>query len=127
MEKVVAIGVGMTKIKATFERGLRDLFSSAALEAIEDANNPEVKALFVGNMSASKLGQQSNLGPLLAEYGGLGNIPATRIEGACGSGGAAMVEGYSAVASGLYPPPPNRSNRPFVDPFLLNSLILLPK
>jgi len=45
--------------------------------------------------------EQENLGALIADWAGLGNIPAVKIEAACASGGTAVQEGVKAVLSGL--------------------------
>ncbi|MHA1713772.1 MAG: thiolase domain-containing protein [Candidatus Ranarchaeia archaeon] len=100
--KVVVIGAGMTKVKTVYNQGIRDIFADASQSALEDATVSQVDVLFLGNMNASRLSGQANLGAICAEAAGLGNIPAIHIEGACGSGGLAVIEGYRAVASGLY-------------------------
>ncbi len=59
------------------------------------------QALFVGNMLAPNLSNQAHLGALLADYAGLIGIEAATIEAAGASGGAALRQGYIAVASGM--------------------------
>lgn len=102
MRDVFVIGVGMTKIKAYWEKSLRNLFAEASIKAIEDANGISPDAIFIGNMAAGELDKQANLGVYLAEYAGLKEIPAIRVESACGSGGAAFHAAYLGVASGMY-------------------------
>jgi acetyl-CoA C-acetyltransferase len=52
-------------------------------------------------MLAPNLSNQAHLGVLLADYAGLLGIEAATIEAAGASGGAALRQGYLAVASGL--------------------------
>lgn len=101
MRKVYIVGVGLTKVSRHYDKGLKELFAEAAWRAIEDAGGTMPNALVVGNETSSSLQDQDNLGAYLADYGGLGRIPAFKIEAACGSGGAAFYVGFSLVASGL--------------------------
>jgi acetyl-CoA C-acetyltransferase len=57
--------------------------------------------LLVGNMLAPNLSNQAHLGVLLADYAGLLGIEAVTIEAAGASGGAALRQGYFAIASGM--------------------------
>jgi len=101
MRRVYVVGVGLTKVSRHYDKGLKELFAEAAWKAIEDAGNVMPKALVVGNETSSSLQDQDNLGAYLADYGGLGRIPAFKVEAACGSGGTAFYVGFSLVASGL--------------------------
>ena len=87
------------------ETSFRDLFIQAGALALEDANlaGAHVDELFVGNMSAGRFIEQEHIGALIADYSGLAteNIPATRVEAACASGGLAVRQGFNAVASGM--------------------------
>lgn len=67
-----------------------------------DASPGEVNALFVGNMTAGMLGQQQQLGGLIADYAGVSGIEAVNIEAACASGAAAARIGYLTVAAGVH-------------------------
>jgi acetyl-CoA C-acetyltransferase len=55
----------------------------------------------VGNMLAPTLSNQAHLGALLADYAGLLGIEAVTVEAAGASGGAALRQGYLAIASGM--------------------------
>lgn len=102
MGKVYIVGVGLTKVGRFFGKGLRELFAEAASKALEEIGDENVQALIVGNMMSSSLSEQDSLGSLLADYAGLGKIPAFKVEAACGSGGVAVYTGYSLIASGLF-------------------------
>ncbi|AIU68949.1 acetyl-CoA acetyltransferase [Thermococcus eurythermalis] len=101
MRKAVIIGAGMTPVGEHWKLGLRDLAVEALLNAMDDAGIDKVDSLYVGNMISGPLVEQENLGALIADWAGLGNIPAVKIEAACASGGAAVQEGVKAVLSGL--------------------------
>ena len=102
MSKTYIVGIGLTKIGRFFGKGLRKLFAEAASKALEEIGNENIQALIVGNMMSSSLSEQDNLGALLADYAGLGKIPAFKVEAACGSGGVAVYTGYSLIASGVF-------------------------
>ncbi|CAI1493037.1 MULTISPECIES: thiolase domain-containing protein [Thermococcus] len=101
MRKAVIIGAGMTPVGEHWKLSLRDLAVEALLKAMEDAGVDKVDSLYVGNMVSGPFVEQENLGALIADWAGLGNIPAVKIEAACASGGAAVQEGVKAVLSGL--------------------------
>lgn len=101
MRKVAIINYGLTKVDKHWRKSLRELFGDAAKAALKDARVPGLDALIVGNMCASDLSDQNNIGALLADYLGITPSLAYRVEAACGSGGAAILAAYSAVASGM--------------------------
>jgi acetyl-CoA C-acetyltransferase len=101
MTEVVIAGIGQTDVGEHWEIGLRDLALAAIQEAIRDAGGLKPQSLFVGNMLAQNLSNQAHLGVLLADYAGLLGIEAVTIEAAGASGGAALRQGYFAIASGL--------------------------
>ncbi|MBU0586370.1 thiolase domain-containing protein [Candidatus Micrarchaeota archaeon] len=104
MRRVAIIGVGMTKFGEHWEKGFRELVIEAGLKAITDAGlqGNEISAGYVGNMASGSLIGQEHVGALIADQMGLNPIPITRVEAACASGGAALRQGYLAVASGLH-------------------------
>ncbi|MHA1917441.1 MAG: thiolase C-terminal domain-containing protein [Candidatus Ranarchaeia archaeon] len=102
MSKVYITGISLSKIGTYFEKELTDLFLDPAHNAIKEVDNAKIEALFVGNMAVSETESQLNVGALLADSAGLGNIRAIRIESAGSSGGEAIAEGYSAIASGQF-------------------------
>ncbi len=102
MRKVAVLSYGMTKVDKHWRKSLRELYGDAAKNALSSVSIPSIDALIVGNMCASDLSDQNNIGALLADYLGITPSMAYRIEAACGSGGAAILGAYTAVASGLY-------------------------
>ena len=101
MTEVVIAGIGQTEVGEHWEIGLRDLGFAAMQKAIQNAGGLKPQSLFVGNMLAPNLSNQAHLGVLLADYAGLLGIEAVTIEAAGASGGAALRQGYLAIASGL--------------------------
>ena len=101
MTEVVIAGIGQTEVGEHWDIGLRELAFAAMQDAIKDSGVLKPQALFVGNMLAPNLSNQAHLGVLLADYAGLLGIEAVTVEAAGASGGAALRQGYLAVASGM--------------------------
>ncbi len=101
MTEVVIAGIGQTEVGEHWEIGLRDLAFDAIREAIKDSGGLKPQALYVGNMLAPNLSNQAHLGALLADYAGLTGVEAITVEAAGASGGAALRQGYLAIASGM--------------------------
>ena len=101
MTEVVIAGIGQTEVGEQWEIGLRELAFAAIQAAVRDAGGLKPQSLFVGNMLAPNLSNQAHLGVLVADYAGLLGIEAVTIEAAGASGGAALRQGYLAVASGM--------------------------
>ncbi len=102
MRDVAVIGVGMNRWGELWEKSLRDIWTEAALEAVDDAGVDRVDAMYVGCMSGGLFVGQEHLGALLADQLGMGPIPGTRVESACASGGLAFRQAWMDVASGLH-------------------------
>lgn len=101
MTDIVIAGIGQTEVGEHWDIGLRELAFAAIEEAVKDSGGLRPQALFVGNMLAPNLSNQAHLGALLADYAGLAGIEAVTVEAAGASGGAALRQGYIAVASGM--------------------------
>jgi acetyl-CoA C-acetyltransferase len=101
MTEVVIAGVGQTEVGEHWEIGLRELAFEAISQAVKDSGGLRPQSMFVGNMLAPNLSNQAHLGALLADYSGLTGIEAVTVEAAGASGGAALRQGYLAVASGM--------------------------
>lgn len=101
MTDVVIAGIGQTEVGEHWEIGLRELAFTAIQEAVKDSGGLKPQSLFVGNMLAPNLSNQAHLGVLLADYAGLLGIEAVTVEAAGASGGAALRQGYLAIASGM--------------------------
>jgi acetyl-CoA C-acetyltransferase len=89
MRKVAVLGIGQTQVGEHWERSLRELAGEAVFAAMTDAGLEHVDALFVGNMLSGSLNRQENLGGLIADWAGLWEAEAVKVETACSSGGSA--------------------------------------
>ncbi len=101
MTDVVIAGIGQTEVGEHWEISLRDLALDAIQDALKDSGGLKPQALFVGNMLAPNLSNQAHLGALITDYAGLTGIEAITVEAAGASGGAALRQGYLAIASGM--------------------------
>ncbi|QGQ45562.1 thiolase domain-containing protein [Metabacillus sediminilitoris] len=101
MRNVSVIGTGMTKF-GKHEASVKSLALAACREALLEAGSPKVDAIYVGNFLGGLLSGQEIIGSILAKELGLGPIPATKMEGACASGGIAFRHAYHMIASGVH-------------------------
>ncbi len=101
MTDIVIAGIGQTEAGEHWGISLRELAYKAIKTAIDDSGRLKPQALFVGNMLSLNLSNQAHLGALLADHAGLTGIEAITVEAAGASGGAALRQGYFAIASGM--------------------------
>jgi acetyl-CoA C-acetyltransferase len=101
---VSIISAGLSKFGKLDGLYAREIFAEAAKEAFDRCPKldpkKDIQALFVGHMGES-YEHQGHTGATVADWAGLLPIPATRVEAACSSSGAAMRAGIYAVLSGL--------------------------
>ena len=105
MREVVVLGVGMTPFGVHNDLSLRELFSMAALDAMDASGigPKEVEGLFVGQCLGVFEEGQANIAPFLASDLGLPTeAPASRFEGACASATVAIRHGALMVAGGAH-------------------------
>lgn len=99
------VGAGMSKFGAFPEKNSRDLFVDAYKDMVKSVDKGfdvgAVEAIYIGNFSSDLFEHQAHLAPLLTDAVGLIPCPATRVEGACASGGLAIRQAAIAIASGL--------------------------
>ncbi len=109
MADVVIAGIGELPVGEHWDYSLREMGVKAMQAAMEDSGGLRPQALYVGNMLAANLSHQAHLGTLLVDHGGLffddgphkAGIEASSIEAGGASGGAALRQGFIAVASGF--------------------------
>ena len=101
MTEVVIAGIGQTPVGEHWDRSLRSLAVAAIRDALKDSGGLNPQALIVGNMLAPNLSNQAHLGALIADYANLTGIEAMTTEASGASGGAALRQGYLAIASGM--------------------------
>jgi acetyl-CoA C-acetyltransferase len=100
MRSVAIIGIGQTIISEHWDRSIRQIAAEAAIATLKDARRESADGLYVGNMMSGSINSQNNLGALVADWAGLKDIGAIKVEAACASGAAAFRSGLMAVASG---------------------------
>ena len=91
----------MNKWGELWDTSLRELYTEAALAAMDDAGVARVDSMYIGCMSSGLFTGQEHLSSLMADYTGMAGTPATRVESACNSGGVALRQGFIEVASGM--------------------------
>lgn len=101
MREVAIVGVGMTRFGELWESPLRNMFTEAALAAIDDAGVDHIDSMYVGAMSSGLFIHQEHIASLLADYLGVAGIPSTRVESACASGGIAVRLAVIEVGAGV--------------------------
>jgi acetyl-CoA acetyltransferase len=96
------IAVGASPLGKTDLPG-RDLFSTALAEAFEDLPDPAdvVDGLYVGAQS-ERYENQIMQGTLLAEWAGLRNVPAERVEACAAAGALALKNAVRDVRGGVH-------------------------
>ena len=101
--KVAILGVGTTKFGENWDKNLRQLAIEAGTKAIMDAGirGRDLDAIYVGNMSAGRFVGQEHVAAMVSGELGL-SIPASRIEGACASGGLALRQALFSILSGQH-------------------------
>ncbi|MFC2040443.1 propanoyl-CoA acyltransferase [Chloroflexota bacterium] len=104
MRKVAIVGVGMTDFTGAQPKTEVELFSEAAMDAIQESNiSPKnIQALMVGNVLGDFAEGQGMVQAFAADNIGCGGLPATRYEGACASASMAIRDAFMWVASGFY-------------------------
>jgi len=103
---VALVGAGMSKFGAFPGKNSRELFVEAFQDmtaSVDKGFDPSaIEAAYIGNFSSELFEGQGQTAPIMTDWVGLTPIPATRVEGACASGGLAVRQGILAIASGLY-------------------------
>jgi len=98
---VYITGIGQLKVEKQSELSLREMGAKAIKAAMADAGIETADALYMGNMLSGMISHQQQLAPIVASEAGLNGIEAVTLEAACGSGGAALRNGFMSVMSGM--------------------------
>jgi acetyl-CoA C-acetyltransferase len=102
MREVAVIGVGMTKFGRHEVKSQLELFAEAAMDAINGSGlkSKDIEALFLGNANGDiNEGITIPASHAAAEVG-MNHIPAIKLEGACASGTAAIINAFMWIAAG---------------------------
>lgn len=100
MREVYIVGIGQTRVGELWERSLRSLAVEAIRKALADAHDPQAQGLYIGNMMASTISGQANLGALLVDWAHLGHVEGPTFEAAGASGGVALHHAFMTIAAG---------------------------
>lgn len=94
----------MTKFGSLGRVTSRELATAASMEAMQDAGitPTDVEGVYFGLLSGDIFEHQMHTAPSIPDYLGMNNIPSTRVEAACASGGLAAKHAILSVASGLH-------------------------
>jgi acetyl-CoA C-acetyltransferase len=104
LRKVAIVGTGDTPFTFAIEKTSIELFSEAAMDAINEAKlrPKDIQALYLGNCLGDFSEGQAMIQSYAANDIGAFHIPATRFEGACASSSLAVRDAFIWVASGYY-------------------------
>jgi acetyl-CoA C-acetyltransferase len=104
--KVAVIGVGMIRFGELFDKSLENMIQEAYLNCLKNVDKgidpKEIKAAWFGQWSGGFIGQGAQSGHSLTSMLGNRNIPCTRLENACPTGGDTFRHACLGVASGMY-------------------------
>lgn len=102
MRDVFIAGIGSTAFGRHAGQSIESLAVGAAVDALIEStvDREQVGALYLGNFISGPLNGKEVLAGIVADRIGLPNIPCTKVEGACASGGIAFRHACLAVASG---------------------------
>lgn len=102
MRDVIIAGIGSTVFGRHAGTPIEQLGVKAAAQALLDSGieRERIGALYLGNFISGPLNGKEVLAGIVADQLGLPNIPCTKVEGACASGGIAFRHAWLAVASG---------------------------
>ncbi|MDP8238973.1 MAG: thiolase domain-containing protein [Candidatus Hatepunaea meridiana] len=101
MREVAVVGIGMHKWGELWGMSIRDMFTIAARNAMDDAGVNNIDSMYIGCMSGGLFAGQEHLASLMADYLGVLPAAAARVESACASAGLAVRQGWMEVASGI--------------------------
>ncbi|TYL36535.1 3-ketoacyl-CoA thiolase [Natronococcus pandeyae] len=95
-------GVASTPFGEHPDSSTRELFTDAALEALEDASLSvhDVEELYAGNFIGDVTDDQGHVGAMLADYLGARQAASMRTESACASASSAARSGAQAIGAG---------------------------
>ena len=102
MREVAVIGAGIGSRWGRYTGSLIEMMAESSLAAIDDAGTDDIDAVYVANMGAGRINNQTALGSALIDYLNLFPAVGASIENGPASGATAARFGYMAIASGLH-------------------------
>ena len=101
---VAIIGGAVSQFGQFESLNSRDLVYQAFTETVNSVDKgfdpSEIDELFIGYFTNDSFEGQAHLGHLIADWLGLTPLPASRIEGACASGGLAFRQAVNSIKAG---------------------------
>ena len=101
MKEIAVIGIGITKFGELWEKSLRDIAVESAMNCLDDSGIDRIDSINIGCMSSGLFNGQEHLASMIADYLGRLDIPSTRVESACVSGGLAVRNACLEIAAGV--------------------------
>jgi acetyl-CoA C-acetyltransferase len=103
MRPVAVVAVGKTPFGAFPDRGLLSLAVEAGGNCLGNARllPAQVQSFYLGNFAGPSFAGQNHLAPYVSMALGIRDVPSTRIEAACASGGSAFFHAWAEVAAGI--------------------------
>lgn len=101
MRNVYAIGIGITSF-SRLEYPLSEIAAYPAMMAMKDSGISKIDHLYVANMGAGRVNQQTGLASAVVDTLSLTPAGATGIENGPASGASAIIQGFQAIASGMH-------------------------
>ncbi len=101
MREVYAIGIGITSF-SRLEYPLSEIAAYPAMLALKDCGLSKVDHVYVANMGAGRVNNQTALASAVVDSLSLTPAGAETIENGPASGASAIKQGFMAVASGLH-------------------------
>ncbi len=107
-EPVYLLSAARTDFKRNFKKegkSIRDTILEPARDALQQSGlaPSDLGAGIVGNFAAGLFTRQLHLGAILTELDeSLRGLPTSHVEGACGSGGLAVVQAIQLIAGGIH-------------------------
>ena len=103
MRDVYVAGIGSTSFGKHVATPIESLAVEAAARALVESgvDRADIGALYLGNFISGPLNGKEVLAGIVGERLGLQNIPCTKVEGACASGGIAFRHAWIAGGGNL--------------------------
>ncbi len=101
MRNVYVVGIGITSF-SRLEYPLAEIAAYPAMMAMKDSGISKIDHLYVANMGAGRINQQTGLASAVIDTLSLTPAGATAIENGPASGASAIIQGFQAVASGMH-------------------------
>jgi acetyl-CoA C-acetyltransferase len=100
MNEVFIVGASVVPVGKLTDKGIGDLMAESGAAVLRSCPDIKPDRIIVGNMFSGVGSGQEHLGAYLASLLGIRDVPAYKVEAACGSGGVAIHNAYLAIKAG---------------------------